>query len=77
MAPPVARSEISSGMKILLYLVSFFIPLAGLIIGAIYYSKPEPEYKHVGKMCIILALLPILLVLLCWFVLGVTFLAVT
>ncbi|OGS41479.1 MAG: hypothetical protein A3K67_04085 [Euryarchaeota archaeon RBG_16_62_10] len=75
MAPPVARATISDGMKILLYLVSFFIPLAGLIIGAIYYSKPEPEFKHVGKMCIILALLPILLVLLCWFVLGVAWLS--
>jgi len=59
----------------LLYLISFFIPLAGFIIGVIYYLKPEPEYKHVGKMCILIALLPILIVLLIAFMVGMAFLA--
>ena len=57
---------ISSGMKLLLYIVSFFAPLAGFIIGAIYYTKPEPELKHVGKMCILIALLPIIIGIVCW-----------
>lgn len=43
-------------MRILLYIVSFLIPIAGFIIGAIYYTKPEQEYKHVGKICIVLGL---------------------
>jgi len=41
----------------------------------IYYLKPEPEYKHVGKMCILIALLPILIVLLIAFMVGMAFLA--
>lgn len=69
-APP--RAEISTGMKIFLYLLSFLIPLAGFIIGAIYYTKPEPEFKEVGKMCIIIGLLAILLVVVCWAALAAT-----
>jgi predicted RNA-binding Zn-ribbon protein involved in translation (DUF1610 family) len=57
---------ISSGVKILFYLLSFFIPIVGFIIGAIYYSKPEPEMKEVGKMCLILAVLAIVVTIVCW-----------
>jgi hypothetical protein len=48
-------------MKTLLYLISFFIPIVGFIIGAIYYTKPEDEYKHVGKMCIVLGIVSMVL----------------
>jgi len=47
---------VSSGMKALLYIISFFIPIVGIIVGAIYISKPEDEYKQVGKMCIVLGI---------------------
>jgi FlaG/FlaF family flagellin (archaellin) len=47
-------------MKILFYILSLMIPLVGFIIGIIYYSKEDPESKHVGKMCIILAVVGIL-----------------
>ena len=57
---------ISSGVKILFYLLSFFIPIVGFIIGAIYYTKPEPELKEVGKMCLILAVLSIVISVVCW-----------
>ena len=65
--PP--HEAVSGGMKILLYLLSFFIPIVGFIIGAIYYTKPET--KEVGKMCIILGILSIVLVVVCyvvWFI---------
>ncbi len=65
----IPSAQISSGMKIFLYILSFLIPLAGFIIGAIYYTKPEPEYKHVGKMCIILGLLANPAGCVCWAVL--------
>ena len=60
----------SSGVKILFYLLSFFIPIVGFIIGAIYYSKPEPELKEVGKMCLILAVLAIVITVVCWGVIA-------
>lgn len=66
----------SSGVKILFYLLSFFIPIVGFIIGAIYYSKPEPELKEVGKMCLILAVLSIVLVIVCWAVMAAASIAV-
>jgi len=47
-------------MKILFYILSLMIPLAGFIIGIIYYSKQDPESKHVGKICIVLAVVGIL-----------------
>jgi hypothetical protein len=70
MAPQAAQPQISEGMKILFYILSFLIPLLGIIIGVIYYSKPDPESKNVGKMCIILALVAVLLVVMCVVVLG-------
>jgi len=77
MAPqPVAR--VGTGMRILVYLLSFFIPILGFIIGAVFYVNREPDYKHVGKVCIIIALWPIILILVCWLLialLGITLIA--
>lgn len=52
---------LSSGMRAVFYVVSLLIPIAGIVIGAIYCSKPEPQLKRVGKMCLILALAGVLL----------------
>jgi len=65
MAPQMAQPQISDGMKILFYILSFLIFIVGIIIGVIYYSKPDPESKHVGKMCIILAVVGALVGVLC------------
>lgn len=71
--PVVApQAEVGTGMKIFLYLLSFLIPIVGFIIGAIYYTKPEADYKHVGKMCILFGLLSIVIWVVCW---GVLFMA--
>jgi len=64
---PMPQPAVSGGLKILLYLLSFFIPIVGFIIGAIYYTKPET--KEVGKMCIILGVLSIIFTAVCYFVL--------
>lgn len=53
-------------MKILFYILSFLIPIVGFIIGFIYYSKPEPELKSVGKNCIIIALLVVVISCICY-----------
>lgn len=58
-------------MKILFYILSFLIPIIGIIIGIIYYTKPDPESKNLGKMCLLLALVGILIGVVCNFaVLG-------
>jgi hypothetical protein len=40
-----------------LYIISFLVPLAGIILGIIFYVKPDPESKRVGTNCIIIAIL--------------------
>jgi len=65
MAPQMAQPQISEGMKILFYILSFLIFIVGIIIGVIYYTKSDPESKHVGKMCIILAIVGVLVWVLC------------
>ena len=55
-------------MRILVYLLSFFIPFLGIIIGVVFYaSSNEEDYKRVGKICLLISLLPLLLLLVCWF----------
>ncbi len=61
MAPVQQQQAISGGMRILFYILSLIIPLVGFIIGAIYYMRPDPESKHIGKICIVLAIVGILI----------------
>ena len=55
------EKQIDDTTVTLLYILSFFIPLAGFIVGAIYASKDEEHYKHVGKNCLIFSVLNIVL----------------
>ena len=55
------ETPISGGIRALLYILSLFVPLAGFIIGAIFLTNPGPEHKRVGKICLILAVVGILL----------------
>ena len=55
------EKQIDDTTVILLYALSFFIPLAGFIVGAIYASKDEEHYKHVGKNCLIFSVMNIVL----------------
>ncbi len=52
--------------KVLWYILSFIIPLLGIILGIIYMQKPEPEVKAFGKNCLIAAIIAIVLCILCW-----------
>src|SRR5512137_3045373 len=59
MGPVQQAPQMSDGMKILLYIISFLFSIVGIIIGVYYMTKPEPEYKEVGKICLVLALVGI------------------
>jgi serine/threonine protein kinase len=37
------------------YVLSFVVPIAGIIVGAIYVSKPNEDCKEFGKKCLITA----------------------
>ncbi len=65
-APPSGGSKApEGGLKILLYVLSFLIPLAGVIIGVIFYTRDSLEEKQFGKICIILAVVNIGIGLVC------------
>ena len=55
------EKQIDNTTVILLYILSFFIPLAGFIVGASYASKEEEHYKHVGKTCLIYSVMNVFL----------------
>jgi len=52
---PTPAAEKPPEPAVLFYLLSFFIPLAGLILGAIYLGKRELAQREFGKLCLILA----------------------
>jgi prepilin signal peptidase PulO-like enzyme (type II secretory pathway) len=54
--------------KWLMYLLSFLFPIVGLILGIIYWSKPEEENKAFGKKCILWMVIGIVLWIVCWIV---------
>ena len=56
-----AEEVVSSGLRIVLYILSLLIPIAGIIICVVFLTKSNPENKHVGKMCLILALVSVVL----------------
>ena len=66
LSKPINKMEIKVDRTAttLLYILSFFIPFAGFIVGAIYLSKEEEHYKHIGKNCLIFSVMNIILGLL-------------
>ena len=58
--------ETSQGTKVLFYILSFLVPLAGIIIGVIYLGKPDEDSKALGKVCLIIALAAIVLSGICY-----------
>lgn len=59
--PTKQDSLVSPGMRVLFYVISILFPIAGIIIGVVFYLRSEKEYKHVGKLCILFAVVVILI----------------
>jgi hypothetical protein len=62
----VANGEKPPEPRWLFYVISFVIPLAGIIIGVIYLTKQDPENKKFGKNCLIAAAAAIVACCLCY-----------
>jgi hypothetical protein len=48
-------------MKFFLYILSLLIPIAGIIIGIVFQSRPDPESKGLGRTCLILGIVSFVL----------------
>ena len=46
-------------LKIFLYLVSFSVPIAGIIIGIVFMSRGDPESRSLGRTCLILGIISV------------------
>lgn len=58
--------EPMGALKYILYLLSFFSLLIGIILFLIWMNDPNPEKKQVGKNCLFISLAAIILSILCW-----------
>ena len=68
--PYVVNGEpIDDTFRILMYIVSFLIPIVGIIIGIIYTMRPDDNGKEFGKMCLKIAIGTIVV----GFLLGIIF----
>ena len=57
----------SGGQKALFYILSILIPIVGIIVGIIWMNDENPEKKAVGKNCLIIAIVVMVLSCICWF----------
>lgn len=55
--PP--QPQYSGCLKFFLYGLSFFVPLAGLILGIVFLAKGDPESKSLGTACLIIAVVAV------------------
>jgi hypothetical protein len=49
-------AEVPPEPRWLFYLISFMVPIAGIVLGALYLSKAEEGNKEFGKYCLVAAL---------------------
>lgn len=54
-------SQYSGCLKFFLYVVSLMVPLVGVIVGLIYISRPDPESKKLGQVCLILGIISVVM----------------
>lgn len=59
--------RMSGGVRVLLYLLSFFIPVAGIVLGIVWMNDSDTEKKKIGKTCLIISIVAIVLSCVCWF----------
>ncbi|WP_066288184.1 hypothetical protein [Bacillus sp. FJAT-29937] len=60
----------SGGQRVLFYLLSFFIPIVGIILGIIWMNDQDIDKKSVGKNCLLISIISIVLSCVCWFALS-------
>lgn len=57
----------TGGMRALFYILSFVMPVVGIILGIIWMNEADFEKKQVGKTCLIIAIVAMVLFCVCWF----------
>jgi hypothetical protein len=63
--PPPPPRVPGSGQQVWISIATIFIPLVGLILGIQYMSRGEPEFKKIGRLYVIMAVISIVLYTTC------------
>lgn len=59
--PPAYYPRYSGCLKFFLYGLSLCIPIAGIVIAIIFMSKGDPEATSIGKICLIISIVIIVI----------------
>lgn len=63
----IGGMDLSGGQRALLYILSFFIPVVGIILGIVWMNDQDIDKKAIGKTCLIIGIVAIVLSCICWF----------
>jgi hypothetical protein len=56
------QQQYSGCVKFILYALAFLTPLPiGIIIGIVFMSRPDPESKSLGNVCLIISIISVVL----------------
>jgi hypothetical protein len=58
---------LSKGQRSLLYILSFIIPVVGIILGIVWMNDQDLDKKAIGKTCLTVGIVSIVLSCICWF----------
>ena len=59
------QETVTPGEKAALIILSIMIPIAGIVVGIIYLSKPDPSKKSIGKVALIISVAIMALGMIC------------
>lgn len=59
------QSPVSDGMRVGIAILSFFIPIVGIIMGLIYMNDAHPDNKAAGKLWLMVGCIMIAVSLIC------------
>ena len=51
------QQQYSGCLKAFLYILSFLVAMAGVIIGIVFISRHDPESKSLGNACLIVGII--------------------
>ena len=59
--PQYYGPQYSGCLKFILYALSFTIPIVGIIVAIIFMAKGDPESRALGRTCLILSIVAIVI----------------
>lgn len=63
-----AQAELSSGLKVVFYILSFLVPIVGIVLFFVYRNKPSEEDRSAARLFLILGIVSFVLSCMCSFI---------